>query len=62
MGVIDRYIRCLPSHPHLPKLKEVPKVLPQVTGVPVHLPSPSGLATAPQVFTMIVIEVKADGP
>ena len=39
----------LPSHPHPPKLKEVPKVLPQVTGVPVHLPSirashgPSGL-------------------
>ena len=49
MGVIDRPIRCLPSHPHPPKLKEIPKVLPQVTGVPVHLPSlrvnhgPSGL-------------------
>ena len=39
MGVIDRLIRHLPSHPHPPKLKEVPKVLPQVTGVPVHLPS-----------------------
>ena len=36
MGVVDG---CLPSHPHPPKLKEVPKVLPQVTGVPVHLPS-----------------------
>ena len=35
MGVVDRPIRCLPSHPHPPKLK----VLPQVTGVPVHLPS-----------------------
>ena len=49
MGVIDRPIRRLPSHPHPPKLKEVPKVLPQVTSVPVHLPSfrtshsPSGL-------------------
>ena len=49
MGVVDRPIRCLPSHPHSPQLKEVPKVLPQVTGVPVHLPSfwtshsPSGL-------------------
>ena len=49
MGVVDRRIRCLPSHPHSSKLKEVPKVLPQVTGVPVHLPSlrashgPSGL-------------------
>ena len=31
--------------------------MPQVTGVPVHLP-PFGLATAPQVFTMIVQEVK----
>ena len=39
MVVIDRLIRCLPSHPHPPKLKEVPKVLPQVTGVPVDLPS-----------------------
>ena len=56
MGVVDRLIRHLPSHPHPPKLKEVPKVLPQVTGVPVHLAF--GLATAPQVFTMIVKEVK----
>ena len=39
MGVVDRFIRRLPSHPHPPKLKEVPKVLPQVAGVPVHLPS-----------------------
>ena len=30
-------MRCLPSHPHPPKLKEIPKVLPQVAGVPVHL-------------------------
>ena len=49
MGVIDRPIRRLPSHPHPLKIKEIPKVLPQVTGVPVHLPSfrtshsPSGL-------------------
>ena len=56
MGVVDRPIRCLPSHPHPPKLKEVPKVLPQVTGVPVHLPSL--WAGHGQVFTMIVKEVK----
>ena len=56
MGVIDRPIRHLPSHSHPPKLKEVPKVLPQVTGVPVHLLF--RVATAPQVFTMIVKEVK----
>ena len=37
MGIVDRLIRRLSSHPHPPKLKEVPKVLPQVTGVPVHL-------------------------
>ena len=30
---------CLPSHPHPSKLKEIPKVFPQVTGFPVHLPS-----------------------
>ena len=47
--VVDRPTRRLSSHHHPPKLKEVPKVLPQVTGVPVHLPSlwanhgPSGL-------------------
>ena len=39
MGIVNRPIIHLPSHPHPPKLKEVPKVLPQVTGVPVHLPS-----------------------
>ena len=39
MGIVDRLIRHLPSHLHPPKLREVPKVLPQVTGVPVHLPS-----------------------
>ena len=39
MGIVDRPIGRLPSHPHPPKLKEIPKVLPQVTGVPVHLPS-----------------------
>ena len=39
MGVVDRPMRRLPSHPHPPKLKEVPKILPQVTVVLVHLPS-----------------------
>ena len=39
MGVIDRLIRCLASHPHPPKLERVPKILPQLTGVPVHLRS-----------------------
>ena len=49
MGVVDRPSRCLPSHPHPPKLKEVPKVLPQVSSVSVYFPSlrtshgPSGL-------------------
>ena len=57
MGVVDRPIRRVPSHPHPPKLKEVPKVLPQVTGVPVHLPA-LWASHGPQVFTMIVKEVK----
>ena len=39
MGIVDRPIGRLPSHPHPPKFKEIPKVLPQVTGVLVHLPS-----------------------
>ena len=39
MGIVDRPVGRLPSHPHPPKLKEIPKVLPQVSGVPVHLPS-----------------------
>ena len=39
MGVVDRPSRHLSSHPHPPKLKEVPKVLPQVTSVSVHFPS-----------------------
>ena len=49
MGIIDRPIRRLLSHPYPSKLKEIPKVLPQVAGVPVHLPpfrtshSPPGL-------------------
>ena len=49
MAVVNRLSRRLPSHPHPPKLKEVPKVLPQVASVSVHFPSlrtshgPSGL-------------------
>ena len=36
MGIFDIPIRHLASHPH--PLKEIPKVLPHVVGVPVHLP------------------------
>ena len=49
MGCVDRSIGRLPSHPHPSSLKEIPKILPQVSGVPVHLPtfrtghSPPGL-------------------
>ena len=38
MGIVDTSIGCLPSHPHTSTLKEVSKVLPQVSGVPVHFP------------------------
>ena len=49
MGIVDRSVGRLPAHPHPSKLKEIPKVLLQVSGVPVHLPpirtshSPLGL-------------------
>ena len=54
-------IRRLPPHSHPPKLKEILKVLPQVTSVPVHLPSlwashgPTGLYNDCK-------RSKADGP
>ena len=51
MGVVNRPIRHLPSHLHSPKLKEIPKVLPQVTSF-------QFTPLSPQVFTMIVKEVK----
>ena len=38
MGIVDRPIGRLPSHPYPPKLKERPKVLPQVAGVLIPLP------------------------
>ena len=57
MGIVYRPIGCLPSHPHPSKLKEIPKVLRQVPGVPVHLP-PIRTSHSPQVFTMIAKEVK----
>ena len=57
VGIIDRSVGRLPTHPHPPKLKEIPKVLLQVSGVPVHLP-PIRTSHSPQVFTMIVKEVK----
>ena len=57
MGIVDRPIGRLPSNPHPPKLKEIPKVLPQVTGVPVHLSSiQTGHSSS--FLTMIVKEVK----
>ena len=49
MGIVDRSVGRLPTHPHPSKLKEIPKVLPQVSGVRVHPPpirtshSPPGL-------------------
>ena len=57
MGIVDRPIGRLPSQAHPPKLKEIPNVLPQVTGVPVLLP-PFRTSHSPQVFTMIVKELK----
>ena len=38
VGIVDRSVGRFPTHPHPSKLKEIPKVLLHVTGVPVHLP------------------------
>ena len=49
VGIVDRPVRRVPTHPHPSKLQEIPKVLLQGSGVPVHLPtfrtghSPPGL-------------------
>ena len=49
VGIVDRLIGRLPPRPHSSKLKEISKILPQVSGVPVHIPplrtghSPPGL-------------------
>ena len=49
VGIVDRSVGRLPAYPHPPKLKEIPKVLLQGSGVPIHLPpvrtghSPPGL-------------------
>ena len=49
VGIVDRSVGYVPTHLHSPKLKEIPKVLLQVSGVGVHLPpirtshSPPGL-------------------
>ena len=57
MGIVDRSFGCLPSHPYPSPLKEILKILPQVSGVPVLLPT-FRTVHSPQVFTMIVKEVK----
>ena len=57
MGSVDRSIGRLPSHPHPPKLKEAFQILPQVSGVPVHLTSFRTGHSPPGLY-MIVKEVK----
>ena len=61
MGIVNRPIGLLPSHPHPPKLKEIPKVLPQVTGVPLHLPS-FGTSRSPPGLCNDHKESEANGP
>ena len=61
MGIVDRPIGRLPSYPHPPKLKEIPKVLPQVTGVPVHLP-PFRTSHSPPGLYNDCKESEANGP
>ena len=39
MGVLNRPLRRLSSHPHPPSFKEIASVHPWVSNLPVHLPS-----------------------
>ena len=57
MGSVDRPIGRLPAHPHPPTPKEVSRVC-HKSQVFQFTSLPFGLATAPQVFTMIIKEVK----
>ena len=57
MGIVDRSIGRLPSHPHPSSLKEIPRFCHR-SQVFQFTSLPFTLATAPQVFTMIVKEVK----
>ena len=61
MGIIDQSIGCLPSHPHTSTLKEIPKVLPQVSGVPVHIP-PLRTGHSPPGFYNDCKRIEANGP
>ena len=61
MGIVDRTIRHLPSHSHTSTLKEVPKVLPQVSGVPVHIP-PLRTGHSPPGFYNDCKGSEANGP
>ena len=61
VGIVDRSIGCLPSHPHSCTLKEIPKILPQVSGVPVHFPPLRTSHSAPG-FHNDCNRSKADGP
>ena len=57
INILIRPFRGLLSHSHAPKLNKVPAVHSQVRNLSVHL-SALWATTAPQVFTMIVKEVK----
>ena len=61
MGIVDRSIGRLPSHPHTSTLKEIPKILPQVSGVSVHIP-PLQTGHGPPGFYTDCKRSEADGP
>ena len=57
MGIVDRFVGRLPTHPHPSKLRKYLRFC-YKSQVFQFTSLPFGLATAPQVFTMIVKEVK----
>ena len=61
MGIVNRSIRCLPSHPHTSTLKEIPKILPQVSGVTAHIP-PLWAGHGPPGFYNDCKRSEANGP
>ena len=61
MSIVNRSIGRLPSYPHPPKLKEIPNVLPQVSGVPVHIP-PLRTGQSPPGLSNDCKGSQADGP
>ena len=61
MGIVDRSVGRLPAYPHPSRLQEIPKVLLQVSGVPVHLPPIRTSHSSPGLYNDCKVS-EANGP